>query len=71
MTARTKYQVGNALLLLGVLVLIVNVIAMLEIIPKYLPPITVNMLVLVLVSIAGTLRRSGRAAMNADKTEAQ
>jgi len=69
MTARTKYQLGNTILIVAILLLIVNLLGMLEIIPKYVPSITLSTTVLLLVVVAGTLRRRGKAEMAAASTE--
>jgi hypothetical protein len=59
MTPATVRRLGNITLGLVLLILLVNVLGMLEVIPKVAPPRELNILAFVLILVSLGLRRRG------------
>jgi hypothetical protein len=63
MTARNKYVVGSIILAVAVIILVIEILGMTSVIPKWGMTRELNLLAIVLVVIAGGLRRRARAEM--------
>ena len=63
MTPRQKYITGSVILGIAVLGLLIEILEMTDVIPKYVPTRELNILALIFIILASTLRRRARAEM--------
>ena len=63
MTARTKYFVGTAFLGVSIVMLIVEILGMTGVLPKYIATRQLNLTAIIFLVVAAGMRRSARAEM--------
>jgi hypothetical protein len=63
MTARTKYFVGTAFLGVAIVILIVEILGMTGVLPKYIATRQLNLTAIIFLVIASGMRRRARTEM--------
>lgn len=63
MTARTRYVVGSIILAVAMIILVIEILGMAGVIPKWGPTRELNLTAIILIVVAGALRRRARGEM--------
>ena len=63
MSPRTKYRIGTAILLIAIVLIIVELLGMTGVIPKYVPTRSLNLTAIAFLLFAAIIRRHARAEM--------